>query len=342
MYSTCLFCNRSLGSNQVLEAFPVGRRLAFDWAKGRLWVVCRSCERWNLSPLEERWEVIEDCERLFRGTRLRTSTENIGLARLSEGLELVRIGAPLRPEFAAWRYGDQFGRRRRNMYIRIGLGVGAMALLNVGGAAAGIAVGAFGGIFSQMGMRIINGSPEEVVAKIPLADGRLLKVQRRRLKSVNLLEAADGGLQLQLPEGRRDRILVTGEEARHAVELLLPAMNRRGGSRRTVGEAVKLLEDAGDPARYVAHVAHFATTREAKSLRSLPYEARLGLEMATHEDSERRALEGELARLEQEWRQAEELAGISDTLLQPSWMDGKLEALRTGEKAEIVSPENRA
>ena len=334
MYSTCLFCNKPLGSNEVVEAFPVGRRLAFDWTKGRLWVVCRSCERWNLSPLEERWEVIETCEKLFRGTRLRTSTENIGLARLSEGLELVRIGEPLRPEFAAWRYGDQFGRRRRNMYIRIGLGVGAIALLNVGGAAAGIALGGFSGIFGQLGIRIINGSPEEVVAKIPLSDGRLLKVRRRRLKSVNLLEAPDGGLQLQLPEGRRDRILVGGEDARRAMELLLPAMNRKGGSRRTVGEAVKLLEDAGDPARYIGHVARFARTKEAKSLRSLPYEARLGLEMATHEESERRAMEGELARLEQEWRQAEELAGISDQLLQPSWLERKLEALRTGKKLE--------
>jgi hypothetical protein len=24
-----------------------------------LWVVCRHCERWNLSPLEERWEAVE-------------------------------------------------------------------------------------------------------------------------------------------------------------------------------------------------------------------------------------------------------------------------------------------
>ena len=56
MYSTCLFCNGSLGANEAIEPFPVGERLAFDAAKGRLWVICRRCERWNLSPLEERWE----------------------------------------------------------------------------------------------------------------------------------------------------------------------------------------------------------------------------------------------------------------------------------------------
>lgn len=54
MYATCLFCNGALGQNDAVETFPVGRRLAFDAAKGRLWVVCRACERWNLTPLEER------------------------------------------------------------------------------------------------------------------------------------------------------------------------------------------------------------------------------------------------------------------------------------------------
>src|SRR5215212_5841926 len=125
MYSTCLFCNKPLGANEALEGFPVGRRLAFDAARGRLWVVCRSCERWNLTPLEERWEAIEECERLFSSTRLRVSTDNIGLARIREGLELVRVGTPLRPEMAAWRYGDQFGRRRRKHVMMTGAGVSA-------------------------------------------------------------------------------------------------------------------------------------------------------------------------------------------------------------------------
>ena len=51
MYATCLFCHAPLGANEEIEHFPVGRRLAFDSVKGRLWVVCRKGERWNLSPL---------------------------------------------------------------------------------------------------------------------------------------------------------------------------------------------------------------------------------------------------------------------------------------------------
>lgn len=117
MYNTCLFCNGSLGTNESIEHFPVGRRIAYDNATGRLWVVCLSCARWNLSPLETRWEAMEDAERLFRATKLRASSENIGLARVSEGTELVRIGKPLKSEFAAWRYGDMFGKRLRKMWL---------------------------------------------------------------------------------------------------------------------------------------------------------------------------------------------------------------------------------
>src|SRR5688500_17802565 len=138
MYSTCLFCNSDLGSNEALADFPVGRRLAFDAGKGRLWVVCRRCERWNLSPLEERWEAIEQAERQFRATRQRVSTENIGLTRLRDGTELVRIREPLRPEYAAWRYGDQFGRRRRRQRLTAGGGRGALGAGVPGGGLAGI------------------------------------------------------------------------------------------------------------------------------------------------------------------------------------------------------------
>jgi hypothetical protein len=96
----------------------VGRRLAYDAAKGRLWVVCTACGRWNLTPLEQRWEAIEDAERLFRKARLRAATDNVGLARVADGADLVRVGRPAAPELATWRYcrhlraGDTVARAR--------------------------------------------------------------------------------------------------------------------------------------------------------------------------------------------------------------------------------------
>ena len=74
-------------------------------------------------PLDERWEAIEDCERRFRSTKIRFSTDNIGLAYLSEGLALIRIGPALKPEIAAWRYGRLLGRwlpgARRDPFLRV-------------------------------------------------------------------------------------------------------------------------------------------------------------------------------------------------------------------------------
>ena len=46
-------------------------------------------------------------------------------------------------------------------------------------------------------------------------------------------------------------------------------------------------------------------------------EIRLALEMAAHEEAERRALAGELEELEEAWREAEEIAAIADQLLTP-------------------------
>ena len=110
MYTSCLFCHTDLGANHFLATFPVGRRLAYDAKKGRLWVICTRCGRWNLTPLEERWEAIDQSERLFRGTRLRMSTDNIGLACFRGGFELVRVGPALLPEIASWRYGTRLAR----------------------------------------------------------------------------------------------------------------------------------------------------------------------------------------------------------------------------------------
>jgi hypothetical protein len=56
------------------------------------------------------------------------------------------------------------------------------------------------------------------------------------------------------------------------------------------------------------------------SLRRLPDLTRIALEIAVSEESERRALDGELAQLEAAWREAEEVAAIADELLLPAFV----------------------
>ena len=354
MYSTCLFCNGDLGRNESIEHFQVGRRLAFDAAKGRLWVVCRRCERWNLTPLEERWEAIEECERAFGATRLRVSTDHIGLAKLREGLELVRIGDPQRPEMAAWRYGDQFGRRRRRQYVLLG---GAAVLVGTA-VVAGPMLGLAGaGVFSPA-WNILNGATQiyrsQKLISIPSPGAeqlrtRLSDVDRVKLEmeddvfrlSVPVVSRAPGGAWWRYAKMRETRILI-GDDAVRAAGALLPMLNQRGGNESQVRSAVDIIEEAGSPQQLFRRAARDLAAREGdtfgkrrkSSLKRVPLATRLALEMASHEESERRALEGELAVLEEAWQQADEIAAIADDLFLPGSVDEQLARLKAAPPAE--------
>lgn len=318
MYTTCMFCNRSLGANEVVEHFPVGRRLAFDSSRGRLWVVCRKCERWNLTPMEERWEAVETCERLFRQTRVRVSSENVGLARHREGLELVRIGDPLREEFAAWRYGDQFGRRRKKAVL---YGVGAAAVfgtLVVGGAATGVLSGA---VLSQSGNMLNLWMNGRTRVKLRTDDGRVIKLKNHDLLGTRLRAPGGGvGFRLQVRKGKKKEWFDGAEAERH-VGLIMPAMNRMGGKERVVRDAVSEIEEHGHPDVFLMDLVHGDRFTDKKGVpgyvNKMPKPTQLALEMALHEERERRALEGELWLLERAWEEAEEIAAISDDLLLP-------------------------
>jgi hypothetical protein len=354
VYSTCLFCNESLGNNESVEAFPVGRRLAFDQNKGRLWVVCPKCERWNLTPLEERWEAIEQSEKLYRDTRRRVATDQVGLARLRDGTTLVRIGEPLRPEFAAWRYGDQFGRRRnRQLWLAAG-GIAAVGALFTGVAAAGIGVGGFAWMFANSGKAIIRGNPEAVVAKISTERNGIVHVRRRHLAETSISRSDDGRIALDLRfKNGSDRFV--GREAERIASIILPKVNRYGGSRKAVAEAVEEIEREGSAEGYLDRLTSTSSqyTRPArpakrfrrsfdsetwrrgdKGLYGLPGPHRLALEMALHEEAERRAMQGELEELERAWREAEEIAGISDNLFVPASVTEAFDKLKRGSSVE--------
>lgn len=73
--------------------------------------------------------------------------------------------------------------------------------------------------------------------------------------------------------------------------------------------------------------------------------ARLALEMAAHEEQERRALDGELAELERAWQDAEEIAAIADDLLLPASIGerlGQLKARSTARAGAASSPSSES
>jgi len=340
MYATCLFCNTHLGRNEVIEQFPVGRRLAFDPAKGRLWVVCPHCRQWNLTPLEERWEAIEDCEKRFRDAKRRVSTGEIGLARVTgqelgaaeryptdqlraaqsaaskrsssrrvARLELIRIGSPLMPEMAAWRFGSRL-RQRRQRALAAG---GAVALVAGGVIVGGVATGI---ITSVPIVFVWNGrflarylQNRRVIARIPGRPGEVLTVRGGGAARSRFLEGvAPDAWRLSLVHDEGQRIL-DGSDALRATRQLLAGVNRFGGNTAEINEAIGYLDDFGIMARQ-----HSVSV---PGIAALPRTIRLALEMAAHDEAERRAMEGELGELAEAWRRAEEIAAIADNLLLP-------------------------
>ena len=326
MFKTCMFCKRPLGSNEVVESFPVGRRLAFDAARGRLWVVCKKCRRWNLTPLEERWEAVEDCERLFRGTKLRTSTEQIGIARHPEGLELVRIGKPLRPEFAAWRYGDQFRRRLRLAAVGgVVAGAGGVALVSLP-ISSGVLLVGWWGLFAWLQQRPLARVrvASDAVEGDNLEAAQVVAFNQNAVRSIRLVpDEGESGFAVDVVK-RWQKARFKGRDAERVAAAIVPHINGAGGSRRSVQKAVRQIEADGHPARFLKRVAR-DTDRGGRgapgSIWALPQPTKLALEMALHEEQERRALEGELWILEQAWKEAEEIAAIADSLLVPAGTD---------------------
>jgi hypothetical protein len=349
LYTTCLHCHADLGLNQSVEAFPVGSRLAFDTVKGRLWAVCPVCQRWNLAPVEERWEAIEQCERLFRGTRVRRSTEHIGLARLRDGTELVRIGEPLRPEFAAWRYSDTIIRRRRRNLIIGGVGIAAAATAVVGVVLTGLGITAVhlanAGTqlwHRQRDKRVVFRHTDRQGTEFAITAGDLDDLELRIPGVPN-----EPAVSLELTREARLSMLrlqpyvaVDGRAMMTLAGLALARHNRTTGRPAEIQESVELLEKAGNP---------FCAPEEAEAwlglqtvrggelyppkrgvwrgrlhLRRLDGPMRLALEMAAHEESERLFLASHLSLLEAAWREAEEVARIADDLLVPEWIRGRL------------------
>ncbi len=324
-----MFCNRSLGSNDVIEHFPVGRRLAFDSEKGRLWVVCKKCERWNLSPLEERWEAVEMCEQLFRDTRVRVSTENVGLAKHPEGLELIRIGKPMRPEFAAWRYGDQFGRRRKRALAYTGGGLVLLAGFSFVGPLAGGA--GMGGYFAWQAWESLSSIRSQV--KLSPSEGKPIKLRKEHYPNIRLRASDDGhGFRLSVFKGRKQRWF-EGREAERFASLIVPKMNHMGGKKNAVQSAVQEIEHHGHPDHFLEDLVRGDRFQSKKGvpgyINKMPTPTKLALEMALHEERERLAMEGELWRLEEDWKAAEEIAAISDNLLLPDHTDEFIETHRT-------------
>ncbi len=342
MYRHCLHCAADLGANEAIEAFPVGRRLAFDEARGRLWVVCRGCGRWNLSPVEERWEAIEQCEALFRGLRLRASTSQIGVGRAPDDTDLIRIGAPPPLEFAAWRYGAVFRKRRSHarLFTLVSAALGAATRgASLWGAAALSSVVTVAGTLPEIAVDVRR--RRRIVDRVSTPRGAVV-IRGKHATQARLTHDAAGEMAVLVPDGRREWF-VEGEPARQFLRRLLPDVNHYGATEKELDGALTHIDHEGGPQGLIRRLSRgplgprptwrpmkndLPHAADAWSFRSFGYPTILALEMSLHEDAERRALEGELDALHAAWREAEEIAAIADSLLVPTAADTALARLR--------------
>ncbi|HKN67242.1 MAG TPA: hypothetical protein VJW73_13260 [Gemmatimonadaceae bacterium] len=344
MYTHCFVCRRSLGENDEIPHLTIGRKVAFDVERGRLWVVCPHCGQWCLTPLEDRWETIADCEALFGAAEARVSTTNVGLARARE-VELIRIGPALRDEIANWRYGPRLTRRRRAVRIAGGAAaVGAAAatagtIYLIGSLAVASASTFVGGWLAMLGLvyayklrGVVDFTP---VARVALPGGAHRTLLRshlpsiylhRRSKSVTCVIVMFGDLQATYSE----------DDALHLLNRLLPHANWRGASPPEIEEATKRVDKAEHVCRKqhdnrLAAWEHLAVDQPDKApalLMKMSPTRRLALEMAVNEELEHRAMSGTVTQLADRWSVEEEIARTSDDMFLPQWIGDWIRAAK--------------
>ena len=300
MYTHCFVCRRSLGENEAIPHLTIGRKVAFDVERGRLWVVCPHCGQWCLTPMEDRWETIAECDALFSAAEARVSTATIGLAR-AQGVELIRIGPALRDEIANWRYGPRLARRRRAVRIAsgaavVGAGAATAGTIYLIGTLAVASSSAFvGGWLAMLGIvyaynlrGIVDFTP---VARLALPDGTHRTLLRSHLASIRL--------------HRRSKRAT-------CVIVALRDLQVTYSERHEPWEHLAVEQPDKPPATLVK----LSPTR------------RLALEMAVNEELEHRAMSGTVTQLADRWSEEEEIARTSDDMFLPQWIGDWIRAAK--------------
>ena len=305
----------------------MGRRVAYDPGRGRLWVIYSTCKRWSLTPMEDRWEALEELEKLTTDkARLLSQTDNIALLRVGP-LEVVRVGKAQLTEEAWWRYGRELASRRQN-YKKLSLaGTAAAGAVVLGGWATGG--------MTLLGMWFIMGhAPDSITdAARWLRFGgsawrgdqecagcgyTFTKVPYRDRGSLGIFPGAEAG-QIKLVqrcpvcgEYRNGGLRLQGRDADRTLRRVLAYHHFAGASERRVVSAAKLIQEAGSPQDLTRIVV-----KDGRRIGDLQRTGAIALKIAANESAEQKLLELELAQLETHWREEEEMAAIVDGELTP-------------------------
>ena len=310
MYTTCAFCSGSLGGDGGASDLGVGRRFAYDAWRGRAWVICQRCARWNLTPFDNREDTIARLDSMATAGRLAATTDQVALIR-NAGYDVVRVGKPPRIEYATWRYGERIkARRREQLKYIVPLSVGAVGAAIAINVAAGGSVGVFVWQIPQLARGIytrIVGSRPVPLSETPVCArcGNVMKVRAKDLQRARLMSDAHSRIALLLhcPKCDGEGAQLEGTDAQMALRRGLTYQNLSKGGRQRAADAARIVDSAGGPDQLVEGMA-----RQSLLLRTLRPDRGLALEMAVDEQAE-------VEELERQWRIAEETAAIADGTL---------------------------
>jgi hypothetical protein len=332
----CLFCHSPFAEGWRFGALPPAWRIAFDAGRGRIWLVCDSCYRWNLWPPEEQGAALTALERVARDRgQVLARTDNITLLAVGNMI-LIRVGNATLHERAWWRYGREVLTREK-------------AFRSKGARLSAYAYGALAAVAESVGFGDKN-------FKVRFEDGMTAEVLRwrrfgwaawfGRLKCPSCgsyLRAArfdlswwfcpmlddEGRVALGVPCPRCDPWTpekvyhLKGYEAESVLRRVLAYQNITGADEKTVRAAVHEMDRAGSPERFMKGLLE-----DGPFLRELAFPQAVALEISLNEGLERRALEVEARGLEFMWRREEELARIMDEELNTRRLRAKIRARR--------------
>lgn len=276
-------------------------------------MICTSCGRWNLAPIDGRLERIEAVARAASEGRVAASTEQVSLIRWG-AYDLVRVGKPRRLEYATWRYGERIkARRREQLKFVVPLTIAAMGAMVAINVAAGGSVGIFVWQLPQgmrrvytwmVGGRLIRLEEPPICAHC----GAVIAARPQNLQGARPVNDAHGrlGLLLTCPGCGREGAQLEGPDAQIALRRTLTYLNLAKRGRQRAEDAAYIVEGAGGAEELIRGMA-----RDSARLATIRPNRRLAFEMAVDEQAE-------VDELERQWREAEETASIADGTLSSS------------------------
>lgn len=318
MHSRCLYCGHALGGATGIHSVSRGVQIAFDPERERVWTICARCHGWNMWWSELRSAAIETLERVARDrARLLFQTDHVALLEAGDR-QLIRVGRPPRIEAAWWRYGSTL-RRRRDRFASPATRVATATYSAVSSVGMMVGLSSVTGDFRRatnrtmevLRWRRFGGTAWEGRAPCPSCGSVLIRLFFMKCGDLSLFSDSHGRPVVGLPCIRCDP-WSSEETHRFPQQLVEPLLRRvlawhnvNGATRAELACAIDLIESTGPAEKYMRRLA-----RRGLPLHAMTRVERLALEMAVNDEAERSRLVARAARIEAEWRRADELAAI--------------------------------